>query len=281
MESIGARLKKLRLEKGLSLEEAHKKTKIHLNILKAIEDDSLIGLSPIYVKGFLKIYCKFLGVDPKDCIAGYEEPKSTAEIIKELSSAREKPVSFLKSASVKLSSFRGINKKNIFIILFILFFLISLFNLGKLISSKRSLKPRKAKLSSIIAEKAGKEKFEAAKLEKTQKIKTTTIPKDKEQSPGAVAPKSKETPAGIRLDIRAKENCWVHLKVDGEVIFHAILKKGKTESWQAKDKIELSLGNAGVIDLELNGKPIPPLGRRGQALKNILITKDEGLKVLR
>ena len=54
METIGAKLKKIRLEKGLTLEEAHKQTKIHLNILKAIEDESLVNFNPVYIKGFLK-----------------------------------------------------------------------------------------------------------------------------------------------------------------------------------------------------------------------------------
>jgi len=45
MESNGQRLKKLRLEKGLSLEEVQKKTKVHFNILKAIEGDSISNLS--------------------------------------------------------------------------------------------------------------------------------------------------------------------------------------------------------------------------------------------
>ena len=40
-DSAGEKIKSARLQKGLSLEEVHKKTKIHLNILKAIEEDSL------------------------------------------------------------------------------------------------------------------------------------------------------------------------------------------------------------------------------------------------
>ncbi|MBI3991561.1 MAG: helix-turn-helix domain-containing protein, partial [Candidatus Omnitrophica bacterium] len=76
MESTGTKLKNLRLQKGLSLEDVHKKTKIHLNILKAIEEDSLVNFSPVYIKGFLKIYCKSLGVDPRDCISDYKENKA-------------------------------------------------------------------------------------------------------------------------------------------------------------------------------------------------------------
>jgi len=103
MESTGSRLKKLRQEKGLSLEEVHKKTKIRLNILKAIEEDNIIGLSPVYIKGFLKIYCKFLGTEPKEYIPGYQEPSGAQKLV---SSEIKKPASFLRSASIRLDYFR-------------------------------------------------------------------------------------------------------------------------------------------------------------------------------
>jgi hypothetical protein len=91
-------------------------------------------------------------------------------------------------------------------------------------------------------------------------------------------PKNKEVASKIRLGIRTKADCWVSLKVDGRLVNQGILKKGRFESWQAEDKIELSLGNAGVVDLEVNGKLISNLGRKGRPLKNILITK-EGLVI--
>ncbi len=246
MESTGAKLKKIRQELGLTLEEAHKKTKIHLNILKAIEEDNLISLNPVYIKGFLKIYCKFLGADPKDYIAGYQEPKSTA---KEISPFSKKSPPLFKTASVKLSFFKAVNIKSIFIIIFILVLFISLFNLGKSVSSKKV---------------------------KVKKIQTIA---NKEQLPQVTTTKNKVAPTQIRLGMRAKEDCWVHLALDGRVVFHTILKKGKFESWQAKDRMELSLGNAAVVELELNGRIIPPLGRKGQAVKNILITREGGLVV--
>jgi hypothetical protein len=68
----------------------------------------------------------------------------------------------------------------------------------------------------------------------------------------------------------------MQVRVDGKVAFQNILKKSRAESWQAKERIVLSVANAGVVDLEVNGKLISNLGRRGQALKNITVTK-EGL----
>jgi cytoskeletal protein RodZ len=273
MESAGERLKKIRLEKGISLEQVQKKTKVNLRILEALEGDSLTDLSPIYLKGFLKIYCNFLGVDPKDYIADYKETQS---VIKDIDTAEyvlkrpEKPASFFKSASTKLSSFNpGKKVRTAFIFIVIITAVsIGLFNLGKFISSRRrvSLTPQKA--SAVAANKK-----EDTKKQKPKAV-APAIPKPQK----VLAEPKKEAPPGIRLVIRARENCWVYLKVDGRLLFQRVLEKGRFESWQAKEKIELSLGNAGAVELEVNGQLFSNLGRRGQARKNIVITK-EGLNI--
>lgn len=260
METIGAKLKKLRLEKGVSLEEVHKKTKIHLNVLRAIEEDSLINFSPVYVRGFLKIYCKFLGVDPKDYVPDYKEPRYVLSV----SETKEKPSSLLKTISVRLVSLRDNTRmriKLVFMLILIFIFLsVGLFNLGKAGFLRQAFLSKKAK-SHI---KSGSV---AAKTEKK-----TAQPKPQLQKIKSSGP--------IRLDIRAKDDCWIYLKVDGRVVFQNILRKGRTEVWQANDRIEFSLGNAGAVDLEVNGKLISSLGKKGQVVKNILITK-EGLIVPR
>jgi hypothetical protein len=97
---------------------------------------------------------------------------------------------------------------------------------------------------------------------------------NKKESVLISAPVKKEIYTGLTLGIRPRENCWVSLKVDGKVVFQRVLEKGRFESWQAKEKIELSLGDAGAVDLEFNGRSIPPLGRKGRPIKNILFTKE-------
>ena len=81
-----------------------------------------------------------------------------------------------------------------------------------------------------------------------------------------------------RLGILAKEDCWLEVKLDGKTILNYILKKGRFEEWGAKERIEFSIGNAGGVDVEVNGESLPPLGRRRQVIKNIIITK-QGLTV--
>jgi cytoskeletal protein RodZ len=126
----GARLKKIRLEKGLSLEDAQKKTRINLNILKAIEGESASDLSPIYLKGFLKIYAKFLGVDPKDYISDYKESIQGAQVVFQ----KESTPAIAKPPQLDLSSFRITRKMKQAAVLVIAAILVmtGLFKLGSL-----------------------------------------------------------------------------------------------------------------------------------------------------
>ncbi|MDI6605855.1 MAG: helix-turn-helix domain-containing protein, partial [Candidatus Omnitrophota bacterium] len=178
-----SRLKKLRLEKGISLEEIQKKTKIHPNILRAIEGDAITDLSPVYLKSFLKIYCKFLGVDYREYLGDYKESGASDRIIEELRIKRApQPIpeskSFLREAGVKINSLRP-NKKisrAIIIVVAGIFLLAGLVKAGKALFSKSG----RSKVTSASTEAA------------TTKVKKA-------------APKKNDASSEIRLGIRAKD----------------------------------------------------------------------------
>ncbi|KPK97040.1 MAG: hypothetical protein AMJ95_11220 [Omnitrophica WOR_2 bacterium SM23_72] len=294
-----AELKKIRLAKGIRLEEVHKKTKIHINILKAIEGDGLTNLNPVYLKGFIKIYCNFLGVDPKEYYGEQKdvkpEPKPGPVLAKEKEKPQQKPkpkskdksqqkpqekpqpepqqisqqnlqtkigvllkkiVPFLKRTVEKMKGLKEhaqTIKRGALLIIGLLLVAFIFFNLGKFISSRRKA-------------------FVARKKPASSRALTP--------SPAPVQKVSPEKTSSIRLGLRTKDNCWVYVKVDGKVVFQRTIEKGRFESWKAKEKIELSVGNAAAVELEVNGQLFSNLGRKGQTLKNILITKD-GLQVKR
>jgi len=234
MESIGARLKKIREEKRITLEEVNKKTKLSLNILKAIEEDRFTNYAPAYIKGFLKIYCKFLEIDPKEFISEYEK----SSILPEKEVISKKP-----PKKLKFSSFPKIHLKTKKIFLSILIILIlTLFFIFTLSVFKR--------------------------------IKISAPPKENVSSVKEDITEKKE----IKIALKAKEDCWMKVCVDGKTVFQGILKKGRQESWQAEKKIVLDVGNAGSLILEVDGRILDPLGRKGQVIKGILITR-EGVSI--
>ena len=81
--------------------------------------------------------------------------------------------------------------------------------------------------------------------------------------------------------ISAKEKVFVSVKADGRVLFRSMLERGRSESWLAKEKFELTLGSASAVELIVNGRHFKDLGRRGQPLRNIIITEKDGLKIPR
>jgi len=273
METVGAKLKKIRQEKGLSIEEVQKKTKIHPNILKAIEEDNFINLSPVYVKGFLKIYCKYLGIDPSQFIVEYSELERTSV---DQAAGQGKSRVFSRSASVKLASDKSSRLWNTVIKIILLMVLVFLAAAAGIFTYRKAADFIKSKTTV-----SGKDILK--KAEKTARVAEKPVKKPPKTpvSPAkhaAVVTQKVKTGIPIRLGIRAKEDCWVKLSMDGKVVFQSILKKGRSESWQAKREIGLSLGNAGGVELEVNGTLIPAVGRKGQSVKNIVIN-EEGLKV--
>jgi cytoskeleton protein RodZ len=74
MESIGKYLKAERESQNISLQEVSESTKIKELLLRALEEDryDLIS-SPVYVKGFLDAYARYLGLDSNEIILQYQE----------------------------------------------------------------------------------------------------------------------------------------------------------------------------------------------------------------
>ena len=285
MDSHGARLKQLRLEKGLSLEEVQKKTRINLNILKVIEGDSISNLSPIYLKSFIKIYCAYLGVDYKDYVSDdLPEPVPAPQVAKVRGmlsgSDPAKNNSILNAKPIQLGGNNSGKKVKMAVILFITFAVVSLvlFSLGKLISSHRSapvLKSQKSVAKSSQVKKEVKKAVQAQPAQQPAKAQAAVV------KPIEIPLKPrKDLLTEIRLVIRTRENCFLHLKIDGKVVFHQELAKGRPEAWTGKNRMELSIGNAGAVELEVNGQIFSKLGRRGESIKGILITR-EGLTIPR
>ncbi|RJQ11261.1 MAG: DUF4115 domain-containing protein [Bacillota bacterium] len=88
MKEIGRRLKERREELGLSLAEVQAETKIRRRYLQALESGEE-GLIPgeVYVKGFLRFYGNFLGLDGSALVRDYNQRRE-AQALDSQGSAR-------------------------------------------------------------------------------------------------------------------------------------------------------------------------------------------------
>ncbi|MDP2942296.1 MAG: DUF4115 domain-containing protein [Candidatus Omnitrophota bacterium] len=241
MESIGTRLKQAREDKGISLEQAQKDTRIHNKILAALEDDrpaeAISGT--VYIKSFIRKYADYLGLDGTSLAEEYhgERPRTREQIL---------------IAAERSSSFKFPLKKAVTAVIVIAVLL--------------------AGIKLAI--------FAGSKIKEGLKSKPKAVKKVESSRPKqpAVTPAAAPIPKGenISLKIKAKSDVYLKIKADGSVIYDGILKKGAAETWEAKDSLDVSTSRAEAIAAELNGTALGALGKG--VTKNILITRD-GLKL--
>ncbi|TVQ97593.1 MAG: helix-turn-helix domain-containing protein [Desulfovibrionales bacterium] len=95
---------------------------------------------------------------------------------------------------------------------------------------------------------------------------SATIPEQPEETPTARAPVL--APAGVEktLEIRATENCWLSAQADDARPREAFLRPGERFVITFANTLELRLGNAGGVNLYLDGEPWPLSAQSGEVM---------------
>jgi cytoskeleton protein RodZ len=74
MAGVGQALRKARTDRGIDLSAVERATKIRLKFLEAMEEDRWEELpAPVYARGFLSIYARFLDLDERALLDEYEK----------------------------------------------------------------------------------------------------------------------------------------------------------------------------------------------------------------
>lgn len=94
---------------------------------------------------------------------------------------------------------------------------------------------------------------------------------------GPLAGLSVDGPVGsdgpLVLDLDATELSWVVVQVDSGSPQEALLRPGQKAQWKAQDQFTVTLGNAGGVRAELNGKPQKPFGPSGKVVRDVVIKR--------
>ncbi|MGB6951982.1 MAG: helix-turn-helix domain-containing protein, partial [Candidatus Cybelea sp.] len=71
-ENLGERFRAAREARGLLLSDAGEQVRIRSVYLAAIEEENWKAIgAPVYVRGFLRTYARFLGLDPEEAVAAF------------------------------------------------------------------------------------------------------------------------------------------------------------------------------------------------------------------
>jgi len=277
--SFGARLKLERERRGVTLNEISQSTKISSRLLKALEDEHFDQLpGGIFNKGFIRAYARFLGMDEEEAIADYMEAtgglpadKKQETLLDPLAAEFRQEAGADGAASLPWGLFA--------VVLLIIalafagwgFYSREIANkpgAGSLRHTKDVARP--APMSGAPANGSGPPQPAAGNDQKAPAI--TPVSTNSSSAPvSAEAPAGRSAASGaatkaISVRIVAREDSWIAIAADGKKIMQDTLLAPAEKSVQADKEIVVKAGNIGALDLEWNGKKLPPQGAEGEVI---------------
>jgi cytoskeletal protein RodZ len=231
--SIGRVLQQARIAAGLTVDDVSSATRVRMNIVHAIEADDFTPCGgDVYARGHIRTLAKAVHLDPEPLLAQYGDehggrpaPTPAAPLFEaeRIRPERRGPnwTAAMVAAIVAVIGFVGF----------------TMFQGGDDSGNE-----------SNVAE--GSTPGDSASP--TTKTKKPADPKPSD-SAIAAAPQDKVTVQVAAADGRS----WIAAKDhNGRMIFDGVLKQGDSKTFQDSSKVHLVLGDAGAIDLFVNGKKI-------------------------
>lgn len=77
----------------------------------------------------------------------------------------------------------------------------------------------------------------------------------------------------VVLNLAATEKTWLSITSEGKRLFSGFLEPSQTKTLTGVEAARMTVGNAGGIEVRLNGKPIGPIGKSGQ-VRVVVFTPD-------
>lgn len=74
-----------------------------------------------------------------------------------------------------------------------------------------------------------------------------------------------------RLIARTNETTWIRVRTDDGRMSEENVPAGEVREWISNRPFVLTIGNAGGVSLELNGRALPPLGPKGSVIQRIVL----------
>ncbi len=276
MPSAGAHLKQLREARGISLEEMARRTRVRRQYLEALETDNLQDLPPpAFVRGFVRAYCQVLSESPEQALRLYlkqtgETAPPTKSAVAASRSEREAPARGREPVLVSL------------VLLVVLGLALFALTFALQSASRHNVRPVPPRVTDDRRVTTGTATpmpgSPPAPAERTPTGLGAAAPSPMPASgnPGGSRPPDEADPSTIvnRLVARVREKTWMRVQTEDGKVTEELMNPGDTREWMSNRRFVVTIGNAGGITLELNGRELPPLGPSGQLVRQLILPPD-------
>ena len=234
---FGPWLRRQREMREITLREISDASKISLRYLQALEDERFDLLpAMVFAKGFLRQYARYVGLDQDEVVnrflVAYQEEQGEDEAEEE-EERRPEPRLALE----------GTWKYVILVVVLAAVLLGLVFLIPHLLGGDGD---------------AGEAEPPPGVAPPTTGVGDPGPAQTPTTDPAAVPEGSGTRPrAPLRVTLDFREDCWVEATVDGDRRVSEMRVQGESLQLQAQEQVEVRLGNASVVDVEVNGRPYP------------------------
>lgn len=230
--------------------------KIRRKYLEALENEEFEILpGRVYVKGFLKNYAGYLGLDAGKILSLYKKNYPEHE---EVAIENENTAGQGDKRKLNLRPVVGV-------LLLGAILAVGAYGLFPSLKGTGQLKqPPQTQGGDPVAKQPG-----------------TTPPASDNKGPDRAnngetsLPGEKEDGVNLVLNV-TQDTSWMQVVVDDQVQFTGEVPAGQSKSFRGEEKIWIKLGNAGVVEVHFNGKNIGVLGARGHVVKRLFSAIPQG-----
>ena len=238
--SLGSSITQARKSAGLSIEDLSASTNIRTALLKEIESNNFANCGgETYARGHIRNIAMKLGVDPLIFIAAFEDEqmhtdRSMKDLLVENSVMRQpeeaRKVSWKVLATISVSS------------LFIV-------GLAQIIISNTATVEIPEPIASITATESATPSPEATEATPTEQATVSTG-------------------EGVELVISAtRAKSWLFVSdATGRTLFSGQMSRGSSKTFRTDVSLNVKIGNAGGVDLTVNGKKVDSIGVDGEVV---------------
>lgn len=286
---IGAILEQARRERGLSLGQAEDATKIRKRYLEGLErEDYTVLPDAVYVQGFLKTYANFLGLDGEVLSREFKNrrfPRRERQVEpgRLRRSDFEKPL--VSPGGLADAERRRISGATIVTVALAVIVLALIIGLLYLVGSRSANSPSPSNDPPAQAEGRNRDDAgssdQAGNEQPAARAEAPQEPPEEPREPAAASegsageePASEESPRG---EPARKETDTVTVvasvpeipvgmtvRTDGEVAADLVAQPGYSESFEARETVEIEAANGGAVAVEVDGEDRGFLAAFGQ-----------------
>jgi cytoskeleton protein RodZ len=302
MAAVGAFLRELRVKRGLSLEELARVTRVARPYLEALENDAFTSLpAPVFTRGFIRAYCQAVGVPPEDALARFD-----GRDVRDAASTTAAP----RGATVPPSADGEPRTRSAILVSFVLLVVlgVALFAVALVTQPAREQRAERMPRPSSAAPSSPAPPVAAitpAPDAGTRPIPSPTVKPPAAHPPEPVRPVAPSAPmvapvppiaavppvpasgprpwmpqvqsatTGVstpyRLVARVSEPTWIRVRTEDGRTSEETVPAGAVREWVSNRPFIVTIGNAGGVSFELNGRSLPSFGPSGTVISGLML----------